>query len=106
MNIVHCEWCGREVPQSPRGRRRKYCDHSCRQRAYEHRRAAGGAAPATRASGQVGAADVGKLKDGLFELRCAAEDIQTAVLEGADAAELRELCGEMVVKARAVEKLV
>lgn len=54
----------------------------------------------------MGAADVGKLKDGLFELRCAAEDIQTAVLEGADAAELRELCGEMVVKARAVEKLV
>lgn len=118
-NTIHCEWCGREVPQSTRGRRRKYCDQACRQRAYEHRHAGRGAAPGAGAgiaaetgAGAAGGAprgvvarDVGKLRDGLFELRCAAEDIQTAVSEGADAADLHELCTELVKKAREIEHM-
>lgn len=118
-NTIHCEWCGREVPQSTRGRRRKYCDQACRQRAYEHRHAGRGAAPGAGAgiaaetgAGAAGGAprgvvarDVGKLRDGLFELRCAAEDIQTAVNEGADAADLHELCTELVKKAREIEHM-
>lgn len=118
-NTIHCEWCGREVPQSTRGRRRKYCDQACRQRAYEHRHAGRGAAPGAGAgiaaetgTGAAGgeplgvvARDVGKLRDGLFELRCAAEDIQTAVNEGADAADLHELCTELVKKAREIEHM-
>ena len=115
------------MPQSTRGRRRKYCDQACRQRAYEHRHAsrgaaagagngvAGGAAAVATAGAGTGAAggeplgvvarDVGKLRDGLFELRCAAEDIQTAVNEGADAADLHELCTELVKKAREIEHM-
>lgn len=35
-----CEWCGTEFaqPKRSRGRQRKYCKRSCRQRAYESRR--------------------------------------------------------------------
>ena len=107
------------MPQSTRGRRRKYCDQACRQRAYEHRHAGRGAAAgagngiaAETGAGAAGGAprgvvarDVGKLRDGLFELRCAAEDIQTAVSEGADAADLHELCTELVKKAREIEHM-
>lgn len=103
-STIHCEWCGREVPQSTRGRRRKYCDQACRQRAYEHRQGGRGAAAGNAPGGTV-ARDVGKLRDGLFELRCAAEDIQTAVDEGAEAADLRELCTELVKKAREIEHM-
>src|SRR5690348_6225372 len=35
-----CEWCGRAVRQPPTGRLLRYCDRSCRQRAYEARTAA------------------------------------------------------------------
>lgn len=113
---AHCEWCGREIALSPRGRRRKYCDQTCRQRAYEHRRAGagagtGGAAGAAGTSG-AGAGEQGTglsderlatLRDGLFELRCAAEDVETAVGEGADAGEVAAMCRELVVKARELE---
>ncbi len=34
-----CEWCGRPIEQPPRGRKLRYCDRSCRQRAYEARTA-------------------------------------------------------------------
>ena len=34
-----CEWCGHGFARRhERGRRPLYCDHTCRQRAYEHRR--------------------------------------------------------------------
>lgn len=107
---AHCEWCGREIALSPRGRRRKYCDQTCRQRAYEHRRAEAGAAVA--GGGAAGAGEQGTglsdgrlaaLRDGLFELRCAAEDVETAVGEGADASEVAAMCRELVVKARELE---
>ena len=107
---AHCEWCGREIALSPRGRRRKYCDQTCRQRAYEHRRAEGGTGSV--ASGAAGAGEQGTglsderltaLRDGLFVLRCAAEDVETAVGEGADAAEVAAMCRELVVKARELE---
>src|SRR2546429_2521735 len=35
-----CQWCGRTIEQPPRGRKLRYCDRSCRQRAYEARTAA------------------------------------------------------------------
>jgi len=35
-----CAWCKTRFKPSTRGRRPKYCSHSCRQRAYEARRAA------------------------------------------------------------------
>lgn len=46
-----------------------------------------------------------ELKDSLFELRCAAEDIATAVKDGEDPHEISFLCREMVELARNIEKL-
>ncbi|GAB7046584.1 hypothetical protein [Catenuloplanes indicus] len=34
-----CGWCGNPIAQPPTGRRLRYCDRSCRQRAYEVRTA-------------------------------------------------------------------
>ncbi|MEU4165150.1 hypothetical protein AB0E94_52790, partial [Actinoplanes sp. NPDC026670] len=34
-----CGWCGNAIVQPTTGRRRRYCDRSCRQRAYELRTA-------------------------------------------------------------------
>lgn len=33
-----CSWCGQEMTVSSRGRPRKYCKQSCKQRAYESRK--------------------------------------------------------------------
>ena len=35
-----CGWCGREISLAARGRTPKWCSQSCRQRAWEQRRAA------------------------------------------------------------------
>ncbi|MBM7460850.1 hypothetical protein ACIBED_03840 [Rhodococcus coprophilus] len=99
-----CLWCGRPVPEIGTGRRRRYCRQSCRQRAYEQRHT-------TREAGLpedavvLTAAEVESLADRSYLVRCAAEDVATAVAEGADAAELGELCAELVTLARDAERI-
>ncbi|MEE2035036.1 hypothetical protein [Rhodococcus chondri] len=99
-----CVWCGRPVPEIGTGRRRRYCRRSCRQRAYEQRSTA-------RDSGLpedavvLSAEECTALTDRAFEVRCAAEDVATAVAEDADPAELARLCEELVTLARAAERL-
>jgi hypothetical protein len=44
-----------------------------------------------------------QLSDRVFQVRCAAEDVATAVDEGADGAELRELCDALVRAAKAAD---
>lgn len=48
---------------------------------------------------------VDEIRDELYELRCAAEDIQTAAAEGAEPVEIRHLCDELVTIALKIEKL-
>jgi hypothetical protein len=91
------------------GRRRQYCRQSCRQRAYEQR------ATLSRGSNGDGAAclppdavvlsadDAADLSDRVYQVRCAAEDVATALDEGADPAELRELCDVLIRAARAAD---
>ncbi|WP_231598905.1 hypothetical protein [Corynebacterium occultum] len=99
-----CAWCGKDIHNHPRGRPRKYCRQSCKQRAYEQRnKVSGTGIPAEAVIIQPERLAV--LKDSLFELRCAAEDIATAAEEGAESAEIRELCRELVGLARTIEKL-
>ena len=43
--------------------------------------------------------------DRMFEVRCAAEDVATAAGEGADPAELAQLCATLVRLARDAERL-
>ncbi|WP_448850722.1 hypothetical protein [Corynebacterium sp. 335C] len=98
-----CDWCGREFEDSPRGRRRKYCSQSCRQRAYEARR--GIRRPVAPPDGGLSEEQAQRLADGLFEVRCGAEDVRTAVLEGADAEQVAAMCAELVQVARRLEHL-
>lgn len=99
----YCLWCGREVANPPVGRRRRYCKPSCRQRAYEQR-------VALRATSfpedavVLTAQEVEALTDRAFRLRCAAEDVATAVSDGADKSEVAQLCSELVALAAEAER--
>jgi len=96
-------WCGREVAPAGIGRRRRYCRQSCRQRAYEQRNAVKGTSiPADAVVLSVEEASA--LSDRLFELRCAAEDVATAVAEGAEGRELSAVTERLVAMARDAER--
>ncbi|MDJ0394066.1 hypothetical protein QMK17_12080 [Rhodococcus sp. G-MC3] len=102
---VHaCAWCGREVADSEMGRRRRYCRQSCRQRAYEHRSAVKGTSIPEDAV-VLSADEASALVDRMFEVRCAAEDVATAVNEGAESNELALMCADLVTRAKDAERL-
>jgi hypothetical protein len=84
------------------GRRRQYCRQSCRQRAYEQRAAVKGTALPVDAI-VLSADEAARLSDRVYQLRCAAEDVATAVDEGANKAELRELCDTLLTAAKAAD---
>jgi hypothetical protein len=84
------------------GRRRQYCRQSCRQRAYEQRTAVKGTSLPVN-SVVLSADEAAQLSDRVYQVRCAAEDVATAVDEGADAAELRGLCDALMRAARAAD---
>jgi len=86
------------------GRRRRYCGHSCRQRAYEQRIAVQrGGLPEDAVV--LSADEIAALQDKLFQLRCAAEDVVTAVSDGAKPAELQALASALASAAKDVEQL-
>ncbi|MCF8610575.1 hypothetical protein L5G28_10475 [Gordonia sp. HY285] len=86
------------------GRRRKYCKRSCRQRAYEQRTlVAGTAIPGDALI--LSADEAESLGDRLFALRCAAQDVRTAIGEMADPATLQEMADELVRLAEESERL-
>ncbi|WP_156432837.1 hypothetical protein [Mycobacterium sp. M26] len=97
-----CRWCGREVADSGLGRRRQYCRQSCRQRAYEQRAMVKGTSVPADAV-VLTADEAAELSDRVYQVRCAAEDVATAVDEGADRAELRHLCDALVKAAKAAD---
>jgi len=84
------------------GRRRQYCRQSCRQRAYEQRALVKGSAIPEDAV-VLSADEAAELSDRVFQVRCAAEDVATAVDEGAATSELRELCDALVQAAKAAD---
>jgi hypothetical protein len=53
----------------------------------------------------LSATEIADLQDRLFQLRCAAEDVVTAVDDGAAVTELRELAAGLVDTARDLERL-
>lgn len=86
------------------GRPRRYCAQPCRQRAYERRTAVQrGGLPEDAVV--LSAGELADLQDRLFQLRCAAEDVATAVDDGAEGPELRKLAAELVDNARELERL-
>ncbi|WP_221042692.1 hypothetical protein [Mycobacterium senriense] len=100
-----CRWCGRDVTDAGMGRRRQYCRQSCRQRAYEQRASLNrnGAAAVPEDAVVLSAEEAADLSDRVYQVRCAAEDVATAVDEGAGAAELRQLCDALIQAARAAD---
>jgi len=84
------------------GRRRQYCRQSCRQRAYEQRALVKGTAVPADAV-VLSVEEAAELSDRVYQVRCAAEDVATAVEEGAPAAELKKLCNELMRAARAAD---
>jgi hypothetical protein len=84
------------------GRRRQYCRQSCRQRAYEQRALVRGASLSPD-SVVLTADEASELSDRVYQVRCAAEDVVTAVDEGAEAPELRELCDALMQAAKAAD---
>ena len=97
-----CRWCGREVADAQMGRRRQYCRQSCRQRAYEQRALVKGTSLAPD-SVVLTADEAAQLADRVYQVRCAAEDVATAVDEGAAADELRQLCEALMQAAKAAD---
>ncbi|MBF6353964.1 hypothetical protein IU449_05260 [Nocardia higoensis] len=102
--LLACLWCGREIVESESGRRRRYCRQSCRQRAYEHRNSVKGTG-IPEDSVILSAQEAADLADRWFAARCAAEDIATAIEEGASAEELHDLSVALVKLAREAERL-
>lgn len=84
------------------GRRRQYCRQSCRQRAYEQRALVKGTAVPPDAV-VLTADEAAELSDRVYQVRCAAEDVATAVDEGAPADEVRRLCEELLRAAKAAD---
>lgn len=86
------------------GRRRKYCKQSCRQRAYEQRALTEGTSiPADAVI--LTATEAAAFGDRLFALRCAAEDLVTAVAENAEPSTVTSLRDELLELARDAERL-
>lgn len=84
------------------GRRRQYCRQSCRQRAYEQRALVRGSAVPPDAV-VLSADEAAELADRVYQVRCAAEDVATAVDEGASGDELRDLCDALMRAAKAAD---
>ncbi|WP_235009650.1 hypothetical protein [Mycobacterium sp. 3519A] len=102
MKPQPCRWCGREVADAGLGRRRQYCRQSCRQRAYEQRAMVKGTSLAPD-SVVLTADEASELSDRVYQVRCAAEDVAIAVEEGAEEAELRQLCDALMRAAKAAD---
>jgi hypothetical protein len=84
------------------GRRRQYCRQSCRQRAYEQRAMVRGTSVAPD-SVVLTCDEASELSDRVYQVRCAAEDVATAIEEGAEQAELRALCDALMKAAKAAD---
>jgi hypothetical protein len=93
------------VGDSGTGRRRQYCRQSCRQRAYEQRAliAAGRATALDPDAVVLSAEEAATLSDRVYQVRCAAEDVATALDEGAGPTELRQLCNALLQTAHSVD---
>lgn len=92
------------MPAQTRGRPRKYCSAACKQRAWEQRHNVVGT-PIPHDAVIMAPEKAAAFRDGLFELRCCAEDVATAAREESSPEEMQELCDELVTVARRLEEM-
>jgi hypothetical protein len=84
VTLLRCAWCGRGFAGAAGpGRPRLYCKHACRQRDYEARRRATELG-LSESELVVAREELESLRDRLFLLRCAVEDVDRAQAEDPD----------------------
>ncbi len=99
-----CRWCRRPVTQGGRGRPRVFCKRSCRQRDFEARQKAADHG-LDEAQLVVARASLDELRDTIYVLQCALEDLDRDFPKGtanATAVELRDALRWVVDAARPV----
>jgi hypothetical protein len=87
---IRCAWCGRRFAAAGgRGRPRRFCKQSCRQRDYEARRRA---TELGLSEGElvVTREELERLRDGIYMLAAAVEDVEHDLTERGDDADDRE----------------
>jgi hypothetical protein len=100
-----CDWCGGELPTGTNlGRPRRYCGQACRQRAYEHRQLTERAG-LDRDAIVVSSRELQDLQDRLFQLRCAVEDVQTAMAEDCTRDELHQVVTQLTGSVGGLDRL-
>ncbi len=100
-----CGWCRRPVtPTEGRGRPRRFCKQSCRQRDFEARqRAARHGVDENELI--VARRDVDRLHDEIFVLSCAVADADADLREARSVADLRLIVTSLLAAARDVSAL-
>jgi hypothetical protein len=101
-------WCSRQIgDEQPMGRRKRYCSHACRQRAYEKRRmmTGEGMIKVDDDSVLVRRTELESLQDRLYVLRSAVEILDAAVRDSADGDELTSVAREVIAAAGDLDKL-
>jgi hypothetical protein len=85
-----CRWCRRPVIQGGRGRPRVFCKRSCRQRDFEARQRSADHG-LDEAQLIVARVSLNELRDTIYVLQCALEDVARDMPKGIEAAEPAEL---------------
>jgi hypothetical protein len=96
---IACAWCGRRFHVAAgRGRPRRFCKQACRQRDYEARRRA---AELGLSEGElvVTREELERLRDGLYVLAAAVEDVEHDFAERGDDPEDRERAFQWLLEA-------
>ena len=100
--IVPCGWCRRPVtPTEGRGRPRRFCKRSCRQRDFEARqRSARHGVDESELI--VARGDVNRLRDEIYVLSCAVADADADLQDAVSVADLRLIVTSLLAAARDV----
>jgi hypothetical protein len=86
---LRCRWCRRPFVRRPGpGRPQEFCKRSCRQRDYESRQR-GSAHGLDEADLILARATVDKLRDDIYVLQCAVEDVDRDLVASETPAEVR-----------------
>lgn len=103
--MVVCGWCRRPVaPTEGRGRPRRFCKRSCRQRDFEARqRAARHGVDENELI--VARRDVDRLHDEIFVLSCAVSDAEADLVDAESIADWRLIVTSLLAAARDVSAL-
>jgi hypothetical protein len=104
--IRRCAWCGRGLPErSGAGRPRRFCRDACRQRSF-HAKARAAEVGLTEAELVIARNELEELRDALYVLEAAVEDVDRDLAAAADdPAELKRALDWLLDAARPLLRL-